>query len=83
MRANAWEGIGKELIIKRKFYVRSRDVRIVCPRLKPAIAITDSSDVATHTTYTFRFVLPSECYKHTRLDDRQQSALHTVERLVT
>jgi hypothetical protein len=29
MRANAWEGIGKELKIKRKFYVRSRDVRIV------------------------------------------------------
>ena len=30
MRANAWEGIGKELKIKRKFYVSSRDVRIVC-----------------------------------------------------
>jgi hypothetical protein len=34
MRANACEGIGKELKIKRKFYVSSRDVRIVCPRLK-------------------------------------------------
>jgi hypothetical protein len=33
-RANAWEGIGKELKIKRKFYVSSRDVRIVWPRLK-------------------------------------------------
>jgi hypothetical protein len=33
MRANEWEGIGKELKIKRKFYVSSRDVRIVCPRL--------------------------------------------------
>jgi len=33
MRANAWEGIGKELKIKRKFYVSSHDVRIVCPRL--------------------------------------------------
>jgi hypothetical protein len=33
MRANAWEGIGKELKIKRKFYVSSSDVRIVCPRL--------------------------------------------------
>ena len=32
MRVNAWEGIGKELKIKRKFYVSSRDVRIVCPR---------------------------------------------------
>jgi len=34
MRANAWEGIGKELKIKRKFYVSARDVRIVRPRLK-------------------------------------------------
>jgi hypothetical protein len=34
MRANAWEGIGKEIKIKRKFYVSSRDVRIVCPRLR-------------------------------------------------
>ena len=32
-RVNAWEGIGKELKIKRNFYVNSRDVRIVCPRL--------------------------------------------------
>jgi len=31
MRTNAWEGIGKELKIKRKFYVSSRDMRIVCP----------------------------------------------------
>jgi len=38
MRANAWEEIGKELKIKRKFYVSSRDVRIVCPRPKsPAV----------------------------------------------
>jgi hypothetical protein len=33
MRANAWEGIGKELKIKLRFYVSSRDVRILCPRL--------------------------------------------------
>jgi hypothetical protein len=33
MRANAWEGIGKELKIKRKFYVNSRDVRTVCSQL--------------------------------------------------
>jgi len=33
MRANAWEGIGKELKIKRKLAVSSRDVRIVSPRL--------------------------------------------------
>ena len=33
MRANAWEGIGKELKIRLKFYVSSRDVWIVCPRL--------------------------------------------------
>jgi hypothetical protein len=31
MRANTWKGIEKELKIKRKFYVSSRDVRIVCP----------------------------------------------------
>jgi hypothetical protein len=34
MRDNAWEGIGMGLKIKRKFDVSSRDVRIVCPRLK-------------------------------------------------
>jgi len=28
MRANAWEGIGKELKIKPKFYVSSRDVSV-------------------------------------------------------
>jgi len=40
MRANVWEGIGKEVKIKRKLYVltcmcgvSSRHVRIVCPRL--------------------------------------------------
>jgi hypothetical protein len=33
IRANTWEGIGKELKIKCKFYVSSRDVRIVCPWL--------------------------------------------------
>jgi hypothetical protein len=32
MRVNAWEGTGKELKVKRRFYVSSRDVRIVCPR---------------------------------------------------
>ena len=34
MRANAREGIGKGLKIIHKFYVSSRDVRMVCPRLK-------------------------------------------------
>jgi hypothetical protein len=33
MRANTWEGIGKEMKLKRNFYVSSRDVRIVCTRL--------------------------------------------------
>jgi len=33
MRANAWKGTGKEMKIKRKFCVSSRDVRIVCSRL--------------------------------------------------
>jgi hypothetical protein len=34
MRANVWEGIGKELKIKRRFYVFTCmcDLRIVCPR---------------------------------------------------
>ena len=42
MRANAWEGIGKELKMKRKLYVftcmfdvSSRDVTIVVPGLNP------------------------------------------------
>jgi len=53
MRANAWEGIGNELKIKRKFYVSSRDVRIVCPRLKDIMSIHIvnnvilSSDIST------------------------------------
>jgi hypothetical protein len=34
MRTNAWEGKRKELKIERKFYVRSRDVRMVCPRFR-------------------------------------------------
>ena len=33
MRANTWEGTGKEMKIKLKFYVNSRDMRIGCPRL--------------------------------------------------
>ena len=41
MRANAWEAIGKELKIKREFYVSSCDVRVVCPRLK-GISPTES-----------------------------------------
>jgi hypothetical protein len=40
MRANAWGGIGKGFKIKRKFYVSSRDVRIVCLRLnRRALAV--------------------------------------------
>jgi hypothetical protein len=39
MRANAWEGIGKELKIKHKFYVSSRDVRIVCVRLSMSVTL--------------------------------------------
>jgi len=33
MRAITWEGMGKEVKIKPKFYVNSRDVRIVYPWL--------------------------------------------------
>jgi len=32
-RAKAWDGMGKELKIKRKFYVSSRDVRMCFPCL--------------------------------------------------
>jgi len=45
MRANAWEGIGKELKIKHKFYVNSRDMRMVCPRL--------NSHLSSLTTWHF------------------------------
>ena len=45
MRPNAWEGIGKELKIKRKFYVSSRDVRIVCPRLNVSVCKTDCLEI--------------------------------------
>jgi hypothetical protein len=44
IRANAWEGIGKELKTKRKFYVSSRDVRIVCPRLEGTSLFCSSAD---------------------------------------
>ena len=40
MRANVWEGIGQEMKIKRTFYVSTRDVRIVCPRLKKRTHMT-------------------------------------------
>jgi hypothetical protein len=45
MRASAWEGIGKEMKIKRKFYVSSRDVMIVCPRLMCIISILQADTV--------------------------------------
>jgi hypothetical protein len=38
---HAWEGIRKELKIKRKIYVSSRDVRIVCPRLKRRVCLAN------------------------------------------
>jgi len=37
MIANAWEGIRREFKIRRKFYVSSRDVRMVCPRLNCSV----------------------------------------------
>jgi len=43
MRAKAWEGIMRELKIKRKFCVSSRDLKIVCPRLKLVRVILPSS----------------------------------------
>ena len=47
MRPNAWEGMGKELETKRKFYVSSRDVMIMCPRLN-SCRLPDLED--RHTT---------------------------------
>jgi hypothetical protein len=51
MRATAWEGIGKELKIKFKFYVSLRDMRIVCPRLNGVIHYgnTTSTSAESHT----------------------------------
>jgi len=51
MRASAWEGIGKELNIKRKFYVSSRDVRIVWPRLKISERDWATCCLLAHTRY--------------------------------
>jgi hypothetical protein len=45
MRANAWEGIGKEVKIKCKFYVSSHDVRIVCPRLNILMIERESAGI--------------------------------------
>jgi hypothetical protein len=65
MRANAWEGMGKELEIKRKFYVSSRDVRIVCHRLKSwycAISVTyvkKSWSPSLHTDMTHPMITAS------------------------
>jgi hypothetical protein len=38
---NAWEGTGKELKIKSKFYVSSRDVRVMRPRLKRPVRMAN------------------------------------------
>jgi hypothetical protein len=50
--ANLWEGIGKELQMKRKFYVSSRDVRIVCPWLSCCAA----------TYISFQLLIHCPCY---------------------
>jgi len=49
MRANAWERIGKELKIKRKFYVFTClcDVRIVCPRPKTHIYVVRTCQISS------------------------------------
>jgi hypothetical protein len=44
MGANAWGRIRKELKIKLKFYVSSRDVRIGCPRFK---IVTENGKIRT------------------------------------
>ena len=58
MRANTWEGIGKELKIKRKFYVSSRDVRIMCPRLEATVLL--SADICAGGRGTTRRITMTE-----------------------
>jgi hypothetical protein len=48
MRANAREGIGKGLKIKRKFHVSLRDVGIVCPRLNNRRPVTQRFAYLAH-----------------------------------
>jgi len=55
MRANAWEGIGKELEIKRTFYVSSRDVRIVCPRHKNRTFVEGITNYRSTRKFTKHF----------------------------
>ena len=54
-RANACEGIGKELKIKRKFYLSSRDVRIVYLRLKALCGVV----------FHFTCIGLVQCFLHT------------------
>jgi hypothetical protein len=55
MGANAWKGIGKELKIIRKFYVSSRDVRIVCPRLNGERSCTSTTSWWAQAQIDFTF----------------------------
>jgi hypothetical protein len=70
MRANVWEGIGKELKTKRKFFVSSRDVRIVCPRLRCPTASDTRADVRC-TRLSSSHITPCshahECILHSSL----------------
>jgi hypothetical protein len=52
MRANAWEGIGKELKIKRKFYAFTCtcDVLTVCPRPDEQAAPPTATRLSTYWT---------------------------------
>jgi len=53
MRANAWEGIGKKLKIKLKFYGTSRDVRAVCLWLNDARLTSLKCDVTCHLYWLY------------------------------
>jgi len=63
MRAIAWEGIGKELKIKRKFNVSSRNVRIVCLRLNACTRAKQSlnieSSVISRNVRNYTITYPS------------------------
>jgi hypothetical protein len=83
MRANTWEGIGKELKIKYKFYVSSRDVRIVCPWLSSHSSTTTQKQpfyVAQLSTALI-VVHPTAvtCFAHTPITQQSTAWSHGIK----
>jgi len=80
MRANAWDGIGKELKIKRKFYVSSRDVRIVHPRLNLHQAFSwhttcSSSSIEKQRYVIFSLFIPAVLTKYIQVWNSRKTQL--------